>query len=197
MSTFPHNSCSAAGLYFFLLSLEFCIYLNTGYLSTLFKKTPSVDIKSVTFKEMKSLVVIFVVLIVGVIFIAVWDLSSSSTIDDTNYNGIAWRLPGNEEVDKLNNSFIFNKISICSTYFIKKFVGEKYLIACEEGNDVWTYYTVYTSQNKVYKTSDEIGYSLDPPEVQKDHTHDDIAKQKPRLPARAKLPVLKPAIEAK
>jgi len=146
---------------------------------------------------MKSLVIIFVVLIVGIIFIAVWDFPSSTTIDNTNYNEIAWRIPGDDEIKKVDRSFLLSGELQCSTYFIKKFSGEKYLIACDQGDEVWAYYTVYTSQNKVYKTSGDLVASFIPPRVKRKQSQDNIVKHASETPLKAKPVTVEPAIEAK
>ena len=146
---------------------------------------------------MKSLVIIFIVLIVGIIFIAVWDFPSSSTIDNTNYNELAWRIPGVDEVNKVNRSFSLSSEQLCSTYFIKKISGEKYLIACEGGKNVWTYYTVYTSQNKVYKTSGDLVASFIPPQPKRKQSQDNLVKHASEVPLKAKPVTVEPVIEAK
>ncbi len=122
------------------------------------------DIKAVTLLEMKSLVVIFAVLIVGITFIVIWEHSSKPEIDQANYNEISWRVPSKNEVNKLGESFLNSKIEGCSNYFIKKFEGEKYLIACYSVEGAWVYYTAYPSQNKIYLTPREFTISLTPPE---------------------------------
>lgn len=112
---------------------------------------------------MKSLIIIFGVLIVGIIFIVVWDHTSKPIIDQTHYNDIAWRTPSNKEVKKVKHSFFHSDIDVCATYFIKKFEGEKYLIACDAGDGSYIYYTTYATENKVYRTSEEFASSLMPP----------------------------------
>lgn len=122
------------------------------------------DIKVVSLMQMKSLVVIFAVLIVGITFIVIWDQSSKPEIDQINYNEISWRVPSNIEVNKLGESFLNSEIEGCSNYFIKKFEGEKYLIACYSGEGSWVYYTAYPGQTKIYLTPREFTISLIPPE---------------------------------
>lgn len=114
---------------------------------------------------MKSLVIIFAVLVVGIIFIVVWEFSSQPTIDQTNYNEISWRLPEDKEIKKMGETFSQSDINICSNYFIKKFEGEKYLIACDSGNGSWIYYTAYVGQKKAYLTPHEFASTIVPPEA--------------------------------
>ena len=120
---------------------------------------------------MKSLVVIFGVLVVGIIFIVIWVLSSKPTINSSNYNEISWRLPLEKEIQKMGESFLFSEIDLCPDYFIKKFEGEKYLIACNSGNGAWTYYTAYAGQKKVYLTPSEFTSTLIPPHLPDDRPH--------------------------
>lgn len=127
---------------------------------------------------MKSLIVIFVVLIVGIIFIALWDYSSTSSIDETNYNELAWRLPVEKEIKILQESFSYSDIAECADYYIKKLVGEKYLVACDTGND-WEYYTAYTSQGKIYLTPRDVIASLDPPKRSRVDSGSEIVRQTP------------------
>lgn len=130
---------------------------------------------------MRSLIVIFGVLIVGIIFIVVWDFSSNSTIDQTNYNEISWRLPLDKEVKKVGDSFFHSDVELCATYFIKKFEGEKYLIACDSGDGSWTYYTAYASQNKVYLTPNDLTSSLIPPMMMREQPDSDPLKQNSKI----------------
>jgi|SRR5690606_10137860 len=146
---------------------------------------------------MKSLVGIFVVLIVGVIFIAAWDLSSSTSVDDTNYNEIAWSVPGKNELKKVSNSFSKSGIPLCSTYYIKKFSGEKYFIACDEGDNNWNYYTVYTSQNKVYNTSIDLVAGFIPPERAKKRSKNHLIENDSELSVKAAPVKAHPTTEAK
>lgn len=126
---------------------------------------------------MKSLIVIFVILILGIAFIAIWDFSGSKVIDDNNYNEIAWRLPENQEAEKVSSSFSNSAIALCAVYFIKKFAGEKYLIACEENGGEWSYYTVYAGQNKVYRTSEGLAADFLPPHLKREPSLNNIVKQ--------------------
>lgn len=146
---------------------------------------------------MKSLIVIFVVLIVGIIFIAVWDISSPSTIDDTDYNELSWRLPVDKEINKLKDSFFQSNIEECSDYFIKKFVGEKYLIACDLGNNSWEYYTVYASQNKMYLTPRDLISSLDPPKSLQENAEIELVRQIPGKTEKTTLPEKAETVETK
>ncbi len=146
---------------------------------------------------MKSLVVIFVVLIVGIIFIAVWDISAPSTIDDTNYNELAWRLPADKEISKISDSFFQSNIEECSYYFIKKFVGEKYLVACDTGNNSWEYYTVYASQNKMYLTPRDLITSIEPPQNFQEKPQGDLVGDTPSNSKSTPAPEKIKIIEAK
>lgn len=146
---------------------------------------------------MKSLTVIFVILIIGIAFISIWDFYNTRVIDDSNYNEIAWRLPVEKEIDKISNSFIHSSITLCAVYFIKKFAGEKYLIACEGAVGTWTYYTVYSGQNKIYKTSDDLAANFLPPIKIQDDRNGKTEKHFPRLKKNDKIVPVKSTVEAK
>lgn len=146
---------------------------------------------------MKSLVIIFVVLILGIIFISVWNFSSSSNNNGTNYNEISWRMPVKEEIDKVGNSFLNTKMLPCPTYFIKKLKEDKFIIACEGISGTWTYYTVYASQKKAYKTSKDIVANFIPPQVRPERSMEDLTKPSHRLSGKNKRAVNNPSLEAK
>lgn len=137
---------------------------------------------------MKSLLVIFAVLIVGFIFIVVWDLSSNSTVDKTDYNEISWRVPSDKEIKKVEDSFTSSDIDGCPTFFIKKFEGEKYLIACDAKDGSWDYYTAYATQKKAYRTPRELAMSLLPPEILKAKQEQDPAKRESDTPGKTVSP---------
>jgi hypothetical protein len=130
---------------------------------------------------MKSLIIIFVVLIVGIMFVVIWNYNSHSQIDRKNFNEISWRLPLDKEVKNIGDSFDHSEIEICANYFIKKIGEEKYLIACGT-NGTWTYYTAYTGQQKVYQTPTEHIASLIPPEMPEENLQKDQLKRKSKTP---------------
>ncbi len=134
---------------------------------------------------MKSLVIIFGVFIVGLLFIVAWNYNSNSQIDHNNYNEISWRLPLDKEIKKIKDSFHNSNILGCRTYFIKKFEGEKYLIACDTGDGTWAYYTAYTGQHKIYRTPREFTATLLPPSIPNEDPESDILDPKPKPPAKS------------
>ena len=89
------------------------------------------------------------------------------------------------------------KFNYCAFYFIKKFAGEKYLIACEGAVGTWTYYTVYSGQNKIYKTSDDLAANFLPPNKIQDDRNGKTAKHFPRLKKSNKIVPVKSTVEAK
>lgn len=137
---------------------------------------------------MKSLVVIFAVLVVGIIFIVFWEFSSKPNLDQINYNEISWRLPIDQEIKKMGDTFFYSDIDLCSNYFIKKIEGEKYLIACDSGNGAWTYYTALASQKKVYLTPPEIILSIEPPQILVEKPAVDPLKQEPENSGKTTSP---------
>lgn len=135
---------------------------------------------------MKSLIIIFAVFIVGIMFIVYWNYTSNAPIEHTNFNEISWRLPLGQEIKNLGDSFHKNNMDLCANYFIKKFDNEKYLIACGMGDGSWTYYTAYTGQHRVYRTPQKLTSSLMPPQNLVDHHEHDPIKQKSKTPATNK-----------
>lgn len=147
---------------------------------------------------MKSLIVIFVILIIGIAFIAVWDFSSSKIIDETDYNQTAWRLPVIQEIENVNKSFLKSSIAICDVYFIKKFAGEKFLIACEEIDGLWTYYTVYARQERAYRASRDLAAGFIPPHLRLEEERDNIVKLPPSPKKTNNIPTVnKSSVETK
>lgn len=146
------------------------------------------NLKAVSLQQMKSLVVIFVVLVIGIIFIVIWEFSSKPSLNSSNYNEISWRLPKDKEIKKMGDTFLQSNIDLCANFFIKKFEGEKYLIACDSGNGAWTYYTAYAGQRKVYHTPAEFTSTLIPPKIKTrvDHPAVDLLKQETNIAGKTK-----------
>lgn len=147
---------------------------------------------------MKSLVGIFVVLIVGAIFIVYWNSNFSLQADDSNLNQIAWRSPVNDEVEKVSNSFFKTDTPLCADYFIKQISNDKYIIACDDGQDSWTYYTVNTKNYKVNTTSIDLIAGITPPErAKRDKFPDKIVDRDPDATIKTTQARINPTIESK
>lgn len=144
---------------------------------------------------MKSLLVIFVVLIVGVIFIVTWNYNSKPLSDHIDYNEISWRLPVDTEDQRVRESFIISEISQCKSYYIKKVEDDKFLIACNSGDGTWTYFTASLNKKNIFRTPEELSISLIPPDILQEEAIE--YPRKPNLKIRKSTTLSGKTLEAK
>lgn len=116
---------------------------------------------------MKSLILIFVILILGIIVIVIFNKDPEKSTEEVIFKDIAWRQPIYKEKIKISNVFLLNEKLPCNQFYIKKFNNVIFLVACNRNGDGWEYYTLNIAKLQLDFAGLEVIATLSPPEIKR------------------------------
>lgn len=111
---------------------------------------------------MKTLLIIFAILVVALLTLVLIGFPNSSSGNKVDIAQVDWRLPETTEKGLIEKTFLLSEIDSCKKYYIKKILENHFIVACPLGSK-WVYYTVFTDQKRVFFADDKIVADLTAP----------------------------------
>ncbi|UJH91598.1 hypothetical protein LZ575_02485 [Antarcticibacterium sp. 1MA-6-2] len=134
---------------------------------------------------MKTLLIIFAILVVAIFIVFTIGFSNSS-LKKNDITEIDWRLPGTFEKAQIEKAFFLSKLESCKNFYIKKVLENEFIVACSIGSS-WKYYTVYTNQKRIYIVDDQTVATLTAPTIKTQNTSSPKNNGKYSAPKRTDL----------
>lgn len=135
---------------------------------------------------MKTLLVIFAILVVAIFIVYTIEISNSATREEIDITSINWRLPELSEKGSIEKTFFLSDIDSCKNYYIKKMLDNNYIVACSKGS-TWIYYNVNTNQKRIFIADDETVADLTAPVIKNETISSPKVKEKSSTSKRQEL----------